>query len=212
MNRICIADENGPSFTSRFVPVVEINDADDAVPLAEALVAGGIDVIEITLRSTAALQAIKNISVSGVSIALAAGTVLTSEHLLQVKQAGAQFAFSPGSTPALLAAAREQQFALIPGVASVSEVMRCLEQGFTLMKVFPADAVGGVTFINAIKAPLPLARFIPTGGVNAGNAVTFAACSNVVAMGGSWLAPQKLIQAKAWSTITKLAVQARELL
>lgn len=203
---------DGPSFVSQLVPVVEIIDAEDAVPLARALLEGGIDVIEITLRSEAALKAIENIAQSGLPIALAAGTVLNIEQLLQVKAAGAKFAFSPGSTPALLDAARQHDFGFIPGVASASEVMQCLEKGFTLMKLFPADIAGGISFINAVKSPLPMARFIPTGGVNASNAASFAACSNVAAMGGSWLAPKGLIQAKAWPAITQLALQARELI
>jgi 2-dehydro-3-deoxyphosphogluconate aldolase/(4S)-4-hydroxy-2-oxoglutarate aldolase len=194
-----------PEFTSRFVPVVEIDDAAQAVPLAHALAAGGVDVIEITLRTRAALPAIEAIARANVPIALGAGTVLTGAQLADCANAGARFAISPGASLALLHAGRSGAIPLVPGIATPSEAMTAAEHGYQLLKLFPATAVGGTALLKGIAGPLPELRFVPTGGIDASNAAQFLALPNVRAVGGSWLAPRKLIAAGDWAGITALA-------
>jgi 2-dehydro-3-deoxyphosphogluconate aldolase / (4S)-4-hydroxy-2-oxoglutarate aldolase len=193
-----------PTFKSRFVPVVEIESAADAVPLAAALLAGGIDVIEITLRTSAGLAAIRAIAQADLPIHLGAGTVLNAAQLAQVQDAGATFALSPGSTPALIQAAVKSGFAFIPGVASASEVMLLQDAGFSLVKFFPAVPAGGAAALSGLSGPLPAMKFIPTGGIGASNYAEFLKLPNVRAVGGSWLTPKNLIAAKDWSAITQL--------
>jgi 2-dehydro-3-deoxyphosphogluconate aldolase / (4S)-4-hydroxy-2-oxoglutarate aldolase len=194
-----------PTFKSRFVPVVEIDDADHAVPLAQALLAGGIDVIEITLRTTAGLGAIGAIAQAKLPIHLGAGTVMSVAQLHQVQRAGASFALSPGCTKALAAEAAKLNFAFVPGVATASEVMTMQEVGFSLAKFFPAVPAGGSAALAAIAGPIPTMNFIPTGGIGASNYAEFLKLPNVRAVGGSWLAPRAMIQAKQWAQITSLA-------
>jgi 2-dehydro-3-deoxyphosphogluconate aldolase / (4S)-4-hydroxy-2-oxoglutarate aldolase len=197
-----------PHFISRFVPVVEIDDATHAIPLAHALLAGGVDVIEITLRTAHALPAIEAIAKDGVPIALGAGTVLSALQLTACADAGARFAISPGASRSLLEAGANNVIPFIPGVATPSEAMSAAELGYTLLKLFPAAAVGGVPLLKGIAGPLPELHFIPTGGIDAKNANEFLALPNVRAVGGSWLAPRKLIAAKDWAGITALAKAA----
>jgi 2-dehydro-3-deoxyphosphogluconate aldolase/(4S)-4-hydroxy-2-oxoglutarate aldolase len=197
-----------PKFSSKFVPVVEIDDAAHAVPLAHALLAGGVDVIEITLRTSAALAAIEAIAKADVPIALAAGTVLNAVHLKACADAGAAFAISPGASAALLAAGSKSAIPLVPGVATPSEAMTAAEHGYHLLKLFPAQAVGGVPLLKSLAGPLPDLRFVPTGGIDATNAAQFLALPNVRAVGGSWLAPRKLIAQGDWAGITALAREA----
>ncbi len=195
-----------PNFKSRFVPVIELADAANAVSLAKALLDGGVDVIEITLRTSAGLAAIKAIAQAKLPIHLGAGTVLTLEQLAQVQEAGASFALSPGATPALLKAAAQNNFSFIPGVATASEVMQAHDAGYQLVKFFPAIPAGGAPALAALGGPLSAMKFIPTGGIGADNYKPFLVLSNVRAIGGSWLAPKALIEAKQWSKITQLAL------
>jgi 2-dehydro-3-deoxyphosphogluconate aldolase / (4S)-4-hydroxy-2-oxoglutarate aldolase len=194
-----------PKFSSKFVPVVEIDNVAHAVPLAHALLAGGVDVIEITLRTAAATTAIEAIARADLPISLAAGTVLNAAQLSACGDAGARFAISPGASPALLLAGTKSQIPLVPGVATASEAMTAAEHGYTLLKLFPAQAAGGVPLLKSLAGPLPDLRFVPTGGIDAGNAAQFLALPNVRAVGGSWLAPRTLIASGDWSGITALA-------
>jgi 2-dehydro-3-deoxyphosphogluconate aldolase/(4S)-4-hydroxy-2-oxoglutarate aldolase len=183
------------------IPVVVIDRAEDAVPLARALVAGGLPVIEITLRTDAALEAIRLASqVEGAVVG--AGTVLSRHDLDAVEAAGARFAVSPGLTPALL---KPHAVPLLPGVSSASELMVGLEAGITVFKFFPAVPAGGVPMLRALHGPFPGARFCPTGGIDASNAADFLAEPNVVCVGGSWPAPARLIREGRFDEITALA-------
>jgi 2-dehydro-3-deoxyphosphogluconate aldolase/(4S)-4-hydroxy-2-oxoglutarate aldolase len=193
-----------PKFSSKFVPVVEIDNVAHAVPLAHALLAGGVDVIEITLRTAAAITAIEAIARADLPISLAAGTVLNAAQLSACGDAGARFAISPGASPALLLSGTKSQIPLVPGVATASEAMTAAEHGYTLLKLFPAQAAGGVPLLKALAGPLPDLRFVPTGGIDAANAAQFLALPNVRAVGGSWLAPRTLIASGDWSGITAL--------
>ncbi len=200
-----------PTFKSRFVPVVEIERAQDAVPLAQALLAGGVDVIEITLRTSAGLEAIAAIAKANLPIHLGAGTVLTAKQLAQVQDAGATFALSPGATPSLIAAAVKSGFAFIPGVATASEVMVLQDAGFELVKFFPAVPSGGSAALGAIAGPLPTMKFIPTGGIGLSNCSEFLKLANVRAVGGSWLTPKSLIRNGQWQELTQLCLEAQRI-
>jgi 2-dehydro-3-deoxyphosphogluconate aldolase / (4S)-4-hydroxy-2-oxoglutarate aldolase len=192
-------------FKSRVVPVVEIPSAAAALPLADALLAGGIDIIEITLRTEAALEAIAIIAKERPQLIVAAGTVLNSAHLVAAIKAGAKIIFSPGSTPNLLKDAQGCGVPFFPGVATPSEVMHCLEHGITNMKLFPADAINSLKLLKAFSGPLAQARFIPTGGINENNIHEFVVQSNVLAVGASAVAPKDLIQRADWAGITQRA-------
>jgi 2-dehydro-3-deoxyphosphogluconate aldolase / (4S)-4-hydroxy-2-oxoglutarate aldolase len=198
-----------PTFKSRFVPVVELERSQDAVPLAQALLAGGVDVIEITLRTAAGLEAIAAIAKANLPIHLGAGTVLTAAQLAQVQDAGASFALSPGATASLIAAAIKSGFAFIPGVTTASEVMVLQDAGFELVKFFPAVPAGGASALSAIAGPLPAIKFIPTGGIGPVNSAEFLKLSNVRAVGGSWLTPKALIRDGQWQQITQLCLNAQ---
>lgn len=200
-----------PVFESRVVPVVVVSDASQAVPMAEALLAGGIDVIEITLRSDAALAALEAIARATPSMVVGAGTVTRAYEVQRVLDAGARFALSPGMTPALLDEVKALGLPFIPGVASPSEAMFARDQGFELMKLFPAMQLGGADTLKAWAGPLADLRFCPTGGVTPENLAQFLSLPNVPMVGGSWLTPQSLVQAKDWRAITRLAKQAVEL-
>ena len=192
------------------VPVLVVEDAADAIPLAEALVAGGTPVLEVTLRSAAALDVIRAMSsVKGGFVG--AGTLVTPEDVRNAKAAGATFGVSPGATAKLIDACEEEGLPLLAGAASATEAMVLLERGYSFQKFFPAEAAGGAPAIKGIGGPLPQIKFCPTGGLTPANAGTYLALSNVVCGGGSWLAPSKLIKAGDWAGIEALAAEAAKL-
>jgi 2-dehydro-3-deoxyphosphogluconate aldolase/(4S)-4-hydroxy-2-oxoglutarate aldolase len=193
------------------LPVVVIDDADCAVPLAETLLSAGLAAIEITLRTPAALPAIRAISSKVPNMLLSAGTVLTADDLRATRDAGATFAISPGATPALLAAARDQAMPLIPGVATASDVMQAMEYGYGFCKYFPAAIAGGVEGLKALGGPFTQMKFCPTGGVSLTNAPEYLKLKNVVCVGGSWLTPASTLKARDWPQIAKLAQEAARL-
>jgi 2-dehydro-3-deoxyphosphogluconate aldolase / (4S)-4-hydroxy-2-oxoglutarate aldolase len=196
--------------TGPVLPVVVLRNAEHAVPLAKALLAGGIRVLEITLRSGAALEAIRRICSEVPEIIVGAGTVLTPDDLRSVAQAGGKFAISPGLTPCLFAAAHDGPIPLIPGVATPSELMLAQERGFTELKFFPAEAAGGVAMLKALHGPFPRITFCPTGGISQDNCKNYLTLPNVACVGGSWIALPELIEKGEWSGITKLAAKAAE--
>lgn len=200
-----------PAFVSRVVPVVVIDDARTAVPLAQALLDGGIDVIEITLRSDAALAAIEAVARAVPAMHLGAGTVTRAADVQRVVDAGARFALSPGCTDALVDAVRAAGLPFIPGVMTPGEVMRAREHGFLLQKLFPAVQAGGVALLRALAAPLPDVRFCPTGGLTPDNLASFLGQPNVAMAGGSWLTPADAVAAGDWHRITRLAREATAL-
>jgi len=187
------------------VAVVVIDNALDAVPLARALVAGGIRAIEITLRTPAALDAIRAVAGSVGGAIAGAGTVLNAGDLRAAEDAGARFAVSPGTSAALLAAVEKSTLPFLPGAATASEALALRERGYRLQKFFPAEAAGGVDYLRALAGPLPGIGFCPTGGIRAVNAATYLALPNVVCIGGSWLSPADLVRAANWPGITALA-------
>lgn len=197
-----------PAFRSRVVPVVVIPEVAHAVPLARALLEGGIDVIEVTLRSRAALAGMEAIARALPEMHLGAGTVTRPEEVSQVQAAGARFGLSPGATPALLDEVARAGLPFIPGVATPSEAMAARDRGFGTLKCFPAAQLGGVDTLKAWAGPLPDLRFCPTGGVSLSNMGQFLALSNVAMVGGSWLTPLAAIEAGDWARITELAREA----
>jgi 2-dehydro-3-deoxyphosphogluconate aldolase/(4S)-4-hydroxy-2-oxoglutarate aldolase len=190
------------------LPVAVLDDAEKAAPLARALLAGGVRTIEITLRTDAALDAIRAASEAVPSLIVGAGTVLTEEDLHAAAEAGARYALSPGATAKLLKAGLRGPIPLIPGVATASEIMRGLALGYTHFKFFPAEQLGGVAALKALSAPLPTARFCPTGGINAEKARAYLALDTVLCVGGSWVAPAEMVAAGDWSGIEALARKA----
>jgi len=190
---------------SPVMPVIVVEDAAHAVPLARALVAGGIRVLEVTLRTPAALAALRAIAREVPEALLGAGTVLSADDLARAADAGARFAVSPGSSPALLAAARAGLIPLLPGVMTPSDVMRVVDAGFDAAKLFPAAQAGGVGMLKALAGPFPQLVFCPTGGIDAASAPSFLALPNVACVGGSWLAPAERVRAGDWAAITALA-------
>lgn len=200
-----------PSFRSRIVPVVVIHDLKTAVPMAQALLAGGIDVIEITLRSDAALGAIEAVSRHVPAMVVGAGTVTRAEEIQSVVNAGARFALSPGFTPRLLAQVKAAGLPFVPGVASPSEAMAARDEGFTLLKCFPAAQLGGIEVLKAWGGPLPDLRFCPTGGVSLSNLRQLLDLPNVAMAGGSWITPAHLAENGDWAAITRLAAEATAL-
>lgn len=197
-----------PAFTSRVVPVIVLDDASHAVPLAHALLEGGIDVMEITLRSSVALQSMEAVARDVPQMHLGAGTVTRVSEVAQVIAAGASFALSPGCTDELVQAVHGANLPFIPGVMTPSEVMRARNHGFTLMKLFPATQAGGLGMLKALGAPLPDVHFCPTGGVSLENLRDFLKLPNVAMAGGSWLTPANLLRDGDWSGITRLAREA----
>lgn len=186
------------------VPVLVVHDVAHARPLAEALVAGGLPALEVTLRTPAALEAISEMAkVEGGVVG--AGTLLTSEDVRLAKDAGAVFGVSPGATDRLLDACEDMDLPTLPGAATATEAMRLFERGYDMLKFFPAEASGGAAALKAIGAPLPLIRFCPTGGVNTANVESYLSLPNVVCAGGSWVAPDKMVQVGDWDGITRLA-------
>jgi len=190
------------------VPVIVIENIDHAVPLARALLAGGIKVLEITLRSEAAVEAIRRVSREVPGALVGAGTVASPEDLAAVTEAGAVFAISPGLTPNLLTAANQGSIALIPGISTASELMFGMEMGYTEFKFFPAEAAGGVSMLKSIGGPFPQATFCPTGGISLKNYNHYLALDNVACVGGSWIVPKDSVEQGDWQTITDLARDA----
>lgn len=186
------------------IPVLVIEDAAHARPLAEALVAGGLPVLEVTLRTPAALEAIREMAgVEGGIVG--AGTLITPEDVEAAQAAGARFGVSPGATPMLLDAARAGDLPLLPGAATATEAMALLERGYNVQKFFPAEAAGGVAALKALASPLPQIRFCPTGGIGPANAPDYLALSNTLCVGGSWVAPKDKVASGDWAGITALA-------
>ena len=197
--------------TGPVMPVIVIDDIAEAVPLARALVAGGVRVLEVTLRTAAALEAIRAIASEVPEAIVGAGTILNAHDLQQAREAGARFGVSPGATTELLEAARIEGWPFLPGVATPSEAMRALEHGYSVLKFFPAQQAGGSALLKALHGPLPLLRFCPTGGITVATAPEFLVLPNVVCVGGSWLTPAKLVKGQDWAGITKLAAEAAAL-
>lgn len=197
--------------TSPVMPVMVINNLENAVPLAKALVEGGLKVLEITLRTPVALDAIRQIKAEVPGAIVGAGTIINVTTLHHAIDAGAQFIVSPGVTENLLDAALETSVPLLPGVITPSEVMRLLDKGITAMKFFLAEAAGGIPMLKSIGGPLPQVTFCPTGGVNPKNAPEYLALSNVACVGGSWMAPAELVDAGDWAEITRRAAAASAL-
>ena len=208
MTTICFSR---PAFKSRVVPVIVLTDPAHAVPLAHALLEGGIDVMEITLRSDAALKSIEAVAKAVPQMHLGAGTVTRVAEVQQVIDAGATFALSPGATDQLVNAVKAANLPFIPGVMTPGEVMHRREQGFTLMKLFPAQQAGGMGMLKALGAPIPDVVFCPTGGVSPENLKDFLKLPNVAMAGGSWLTPADALATGDWARITKLAREATEL-
>ncbi|BFT29989.1 bifunctional 4-hydroxy-2-oxoglutarate aldolase/2-dehydro-3-deoxy-phosphogluconate aldolase [Alteromonas sp. D210916BOD_24] len=190
------------------VPVLVINDVEKAVPLAKALMEGGIKVLEVTLRTPAALDVIKRIAEEVPESLIGAGTVTNAQQLKAVVEAGAKFAISPGMTADLLKAGMDAEIPLIPGISSTSDLMKGKDAGYTHMKFFPAEASGGVKAIKSISGPFPDITFCPTGGIGPDNYNEYLALNNVKCVGGSWLAPDDAIEAGDWARITQLAKEA----
>ncbi|MFN0194983.1 MAG: bifunctional 4-hydroxy-2-oxoglutarate aldolase/2-dehydro-3-deoxy-phosphogluconate aldolase [Aestuariivirga sp.] len=193
------------------VPVMVIERMEDAVPLARALVKGGLPVLEITLRTAAALESIKRIIAEVEGAIVGAGTVLDRMQLIETETAGCAFAVSPGSSPGLLDAAKETRMPLLPGGVTATECMALLELGYTHQKFFPAEPAGGTAYLASLAQPLPQVKFCPTGGITPESAPSYLKLPNVVTLGGSWMAPKKLIEAKDWAGIEKLARTAAAL-
>jgi 2-dehydro-3-deoxyphosphogluconate aldolase / (4S)-4-hydroxy-2-oxoglutarate aldolase len=196
---------------SPVMPVVVLDDAVDAVPVARALLAGGIRVIELTLRTPAALDAIRRVSAEVADIVVGAGTVTTADQAKQAADAGASFLVTPGSTDRVLAACFDTGLPFLPGASTVSEAMRLAEQGLTALKFFPAEAAGGAAYLKTIAGPLPRLRFCPTGGITPENAPGYLALPTVGCVGGSWLTPKDALSAKDFMRVESLARQAAAL-
>lgn len=192
------------------IPVLVIDDAAHAANLARALVAGGLPALEVTLRTPAALDAIREMATVPGGV-VGAGTLLTPADVENAKAAGATFGVSPGATDRLLDACEANDLPLLPGISTATEAMRLLERGYTVMKFFPAEANGGAPALKAIGAPLPQIKFCPTGGVSLKNAADYLSLSNTLCVGGSWVAPADKVQSGDWAGITALAAEAAAL-
>jgi 2-dehydro-3-deoxyphosphogluconate aldolase/(4S)-4-hydroxy-2-oxoglutarate aldolase len=197
--------------TAPVIPVITIDQPEQALPLAEALIAGGLPVLEITMRTPHALAAITAIKRALPTAIVGAGTVINRVNYQQAIDAGAEFIVSPGFTPELLACAKSSAVPFLPGVNTPSEIMQLLGHGITSMKFFPAEAAGGVPMLKAIGAPLPQALFCPTGGITPGNAKDYLALPNVACVGGSWMVTKELVQGQRWEEIRALARTAAQL-
>ena len=190
------------------VPVVVVDDPSDAVPLARALVAGGLRAIEVTLRTPGALDAIRAVADSVPEAVVGAGTVLTPEQVTRSVEAGARFLVSPGWTDSLLDAMRASGVPYLPGVSTASEVLALLERGVRELKFFPAEAAGGTAYLKSLYGPLPQVRFCPTGGIGPGSAPDYLALPNVACVGGSWMLPADAVAARDWARVETLAREA----
>ncbi|GAA3924303.1 bifunctional 4-hydroxy-2-oxoglutarate aldolase/2-dehydro-3-deoxy-phosphogluconate aldolase [Actinomadura viridis] len=193
------------------VPVVVLDDPDAAVPMAEALVAGGLPAIEVTLRTEGALAAIERIAAGVPGAVVGAGTIVTPEDAERARRAGAAFLVSPGCTPRLREAMTGTGLPFLPGVSSATEAMALLEHGITAMKFFPAEAAGGAAYLKALGGPLPGIRFCPTGGVTQENASRYLALPNVGCVGGTWLTPADAVRDGDWARVEEMARKAAAL-
>jgi 2-dehydro-3-deoxyphosphogluconate aldolase / (4S)-4-hydroxy-2-oxoglutarate aldolase len=193
------------------VPVLTIEDRAIAVPLARALVAGGLTALEVTLRTKAGPDCIRAIAAEVEGADVGAGTVLDRQQLDEAVACGARFLVSPGATPGLVTAARDCSVPFLPGVATAGEAMTLAEAGFAVLKFFPAESAGGIAYLKALAAPLPAIRFCPTGGIGPKNATDYLALANVVCVGGSWVTPAEAIAKSDWVRITALARAAANL-
>ena len=197
--------------TTRVIPVVTIERAESAVPLARALLAGGLAVVEVTLRSPAALDAIAEIAHALPEVAVGAGSLRRPAQIVEAQAAGARFGVSPGHTAALLEAAETGGLPYLPGVASASEAMALFERGYDLVKLFPAGPLGGTALLKSLAAPLPEIEFCPFGGIGPDNLADYLGCPNVACVGGSWLSPPNLVAAEDWAEIEACARAAAAL-
>lgn len=191
--------------TGPIIPVLVINKVDEALPIAEALLNAGINVLEVTLRTNAALDSISAIAKEFPNAIIGSGTVTNRDKLQQSYDAGAKFAISPGLTQDLLQAGNESNIALIPGISSISELMDGADHGYDHLKFFPAEASGGVKVLSSINGPFPDIHFCPTGGINLNNVKEYLSLPNVVCCGGSWLVSSEIVDNKNWSEITRLS-------
>lgn len=202
---------NANSFLEqRLVCVAVIDQPENAVPLAEALLAGGLNCIEVTFRTSSAAESVARIRQSVPRIAVGAGTLLSADDVIRAVDAGAQFGVSPGLSEAVSRAARESQLPLFPGVVTATEVMRAMEWGWSTLKFFPAETSGGIPALKALAGPFGHTgvKFIPTGGITAATLPGYLAISQVAAVGGSWMAERKLVAGKNWAKITALTTEA----
>ncbi len=194
------------------IPVMVVERLEDAVPLAQALYNGGLKVLEITLRTPVALDAIRAmVDALPQDAVIGAGTIVTPDDLKNAVEAGSTFLVSPGTTPELIEAAKASDVPLLPGIATPTEAMNLLAHGFTHLKFFPAEAAGGVSMVKSIGGPLPQITFCPTGGINLAKAPEYLSLPNVACVGGTWMAPKELIAEKRWDEIEKLAREAAQL-
>lgn len=197
---------------ARVIPVLTIERREDAVPLAKALVAGGVRTLEVTLRTPVAIEAAKAIMAEVPDAIVGIGTILSPDDLARAEALGASFGISPGATPELLQAASAGSLPFAPGIATASELMQALAHGFDLVKFFPAESSGGIKALRGLAGPFPNARFCPTGGIGEGNAATWLAEPNVLAVGGSWLCPAAEIRSNNWAGITAMCERTMKLL
>ncbi|MDX1695023.1 MAG: bifunctional 4-hydroxy-2-oxoglutarate aldolase/2-dehydro-3-deoxy-phosphogluconate aldolase [Ketobacteraceae bacterium] len=202
------AESLNPLKLSPVMPVVKIDSLEDALPLAEALLKGGISAIEVTLRTDCALEAMEAIAKGLPEMKVGAGTITRPEHIHQCRDAGALFGLSPGATVPLLEEAGRSDWPFVPGVATASEIMQALDYGFSQLKFFPAEASGGVKALKGLGGPFPQVEFCPTGGISLDNLRSYIRLSNVVCVGGTWLTPDQFIQEKNWSIITSLTAES----
>ncbi len=193
------------------IPVLTVEGADDAVPLATALVAGDLPLLEVTLRTEGALKAITAMAKQVPGAIVGAGTIRTADQAKAAVDAGATFLVSPGATPQVIAAVQKLGVPFLPGCATASEAMRLAEEGFRFLKFFPAEAAGGVNYLKSLAAPLADLRFCPTGGIDAEKAKAYLALPNVVCVGGSWITPAAALKAGDWATVTRLSLEASRL-
>ena len=193
------------------IPVVVIDDVQKAAPLAQTLLQAGLGIIEVTLRTSVALAAIEKIRSACPDILVGAGSVIRVDQVKEIQNAGASFAVSPGSSHALLHAVEEAKLPYIPGSVTASEVLNLLEFGYTVQKFFPAEQAGGAAYLKSISGPIADVKFVPTGGVNLGNAEDYLKLSNVQCLGGSWIAPARLLQKGNFEAIGRLAADASRL-
>jgi 2-dehydro-3-deoxyphosphogluconate aldolase/(4S)-4-hydroxy-2-oxoglutarate aldolase len=190
------------------IPVIVIDRVEDAVPLAKALIAGGLNVLEVTLRTEAAVEGIRQIVQHVPGAIVGTGTVCTADQVKLSEDLGCQFMVSPGSTDKLLAAAADSSIGLLPGISSATEMMRCMEQGYQDFKFFPAEAAGGAAMIKSLYGPFSEARICPTGGIGLHNVMEYLSLPNVICVGGSWICPAQLVREQRWDDIEQLARDA----
>lgn len=194
----------------RIIPIITIDDARNAVPLADALAEGGLSSLEVTFRTPAAGEALRRIAAERPHLLLGAGTVLTTEQAQRAKDAGAKFVLSPGLNRRVVAWCQDHELPIFPGVCTPTDIEMAIEQGLTAVKFFPAEPIGGLAYIKAVSAPFPTLEFMPTGGINAENVAKYLAFEKVIACGGSWMAPQAWIAEGAFDRIRDAARQATD--